>query len=640
MTAAGGGRRIRFTRSARAALLLAVTLPLLAGCFGGGSSAGKAPPTKGTSPQEPAKQESPRNLVKGALQTQASAVLRQSAAGSPRPPKEPPGLDKPCKDDFRHIKGQGLSCHIEGGLWKVKLRDGATVITHGPDLAPSLPAGVTYAEATANASLLNNVTQRQPVCAANNPHGNYYHVAIIAWPSDETPDKTADSLRSDIAKVDGALYQAAVESGSPNGADYVYACDSSGRVRVDQVQVPTPSYNADFDSITSDLRQMGYSRTNEKYVVYYTDTVAAGYRGEGNLGGVNNTSDETDSSTNTNNSGPSYALIYDSVPDVIMHENGHTLGAVQPNAGHSTAAGHCWEDFDIMCYDDDGSNMPASGMAQDCSASHFDCGHSDYFDAKIGAGQGAGAGDYLDIDWNIGDCYVRWIVNRACTSGDTVAPVVTAPLHTVALNWQLGTSVIPVLLTWSGTDSGGSGVASYSLWQSTDGSNFGQVQLPSTLTTSITSSLDPGHSYRFVVGAVDGAGNRSSWSYGPSFTVTAYQEASSAISYGGSWTRVAWSSAYGGYESYATAAGATARLSFTGQSIALVSPVFSTSGRADIFLDGSLFKTIDLYSSSLLARKVVFAARWSAVGSHSITVKVAGTAGRPRVDLDSLIVLG
>jgi hypothetical protein len=500
---------------------------------------------------------------------------------------------------------------------------------------------VTYDEAASNASLLDNVTPRQPVCASKNPHGNYYFVAIIASPSDQAPDKTPDALRNDIAKVDGALYQSAVESGSPNGADYVYACDSSGRIRVDQLQLPTPSYSADFDTITSDLRQKGYNKTNEKYVVYYTTTVGAGYRGEGNLGGVDNSSDETDSSTNKNNSGPSYALVYDSVPDVIMHENGHNLGAVQPTAPHSSAAGHCWDDYDIMCYDDDGNAIPATGMSQACSSSHFDCGHGDYFDAKIGAGQGATSGDYLDTHWNVGECYVRWIVNRGCTSGgDVVSPVAGAPVQTVALNWQLGTSVIPVQLSWTGTDSGGSGLSSYTLFQSTDGGAYAQVPLTTALTTSTTRSLDPGHTYRFVVGAVDGAGNRSAWAYGPSFAAAAYQEANSPIVFTGAWARVAWSSAYGGYESYTTTAGATAQLSFTGQNIAVVSPAFSTSGRANIYLDGSFFKTVDLYSANLLARKVVFAARWSAVGSHSITVKVEGTSGRPRVDLDSLIVLG
>jgi len=64
------------------------------------------------------------------------------------------------------------------------------------------------------------------------------------------------------------------------------------------------------------------------------------------------------------------------------------------------------------------------------------------------------------------------------------------------------------------------------------------------MATSITKSLSPGSAYGlFRVLAIDGAGNYSEWTYGSEFVLDAHQETSSAISYGGTWTTEASSSA-------------------------------------------------------------------------------------------------
>jgi hypothetical protein len=631
-------------------LSVAALALFLAGCFGGSSdrhaaltsnSESGAPPTTGTTAEPPVQQDAAHEVSSGGTATQtAPSNVRAAPQAAAHPPKDPPGLARACTDDFRQVKHQGPSCHVATGLWKVKLRDGTTIITHGPDSKTTAKCcGKTADEDDADNAFMDSVTARQPVCPANNPHGNYYFVAILAWPTDVSRTKTADSFRSDISKIDGAIYQSAVESGSTNGADLVFACDTSGRVRVDEVQLPTALANSTFDTIISDLRATGrYSKTNEKYLIYFNGVIQEGLLGEGQ---VPDETDDTGAASNTNNTGPTYAIAYNSSPAAMMHENGHTLGAVQQNSPFSTGQGHCWEDYDIMCYDDAyDNNVPFSGMAIDCpSPSHYDCAHNDYFDAKVGAGQGVTTTDWLASHWNIAGCYDNWVVNRACTTADTTAPTATAPVQTFPLNWQLGTSVAPVTLTWSGSDSGGSGLARYELWQFTDGSTVAsQIQLPSALTTSVTRSLDPGHNYRFVVGAVDGAGNRSAWAYGPTFTLSVYQESSTSIAYTGSWIRVAWSSGYGGYESYATAAGASAKFSFTGRNVALTSPMFSTAGRAKIYVDGTYLKTIDLYASSLVARVVVLPLSWSSSASHTLTVTVEGTSGRPRVDVDAFLV--
>jgi hypothetical protein len=175
---------------------------------------------------------------------------------------------------------------------------------------------------------------------------------------------------------------------------------------------------------------------------------------------------------------------------------------------------------------------------------------------------------------------------------------------------------------------------------SRDGGGWQRLTLPSATGTSVVvNDLAPGSSYRFIVAAKDGAGNWSGWAYGPTFTVDAHQETSAAIAYSGSWTRLAWASAFGGYQSAATAPGAQARLTFTGRNVAWVAPQSTLGGRAHVYVDGAYVQTVDLYRASTLARNIVFSRSFGAVGTHTLTVYVEGTAGRPQVDVDAFVVL-
>ena len=64
-----------------------------------------------------------------------------------------------------------------------------------------------------------------------------------------------------------------------------------------------------------------------------------------------------------------------------------------------------------------------------------------------------------------------------------------------------------------------------------------------------------------------------------------------------------------------------------------------TRGQARVYVDGTLISTINLNSLSTTERRLVFARTWSSVGTHVIKVVVLGTAGHPRVDVDTFLVL-
>jgi hypothetical protein len=118
-----------------------------------------------------------------------------------------------------------------------------------------------------------------------------------------------------------------------------------------------------------------------------------------------------------------------------------------------------------------------------------------------------------------------------------------------------------------------------------------------------------------------------------------YSETSSKIAYRGTW-RTAGSSGYAGNAAkYDTKAGATATFTFTGTKVVWYGPVGPTRGKARVLVDGTYLKTVDLYAPSFTARKAVFSRSWASAGSHTLTIKVLGTAGHPYVAIDGFTVV-
>ena len=238
---------------------------------------------------------------------------------------------------------------------------------------------------------------------------------------------TDELLRSKLSAMNGLVFDEAVESGSSAGADLVFLCGDTGLPLIEREVLTTPSATANFSTIVNELQALGYQNPNEKYVIWYDDGGAfaqnSGFCGQGSI-----QVDQAASAENANNSGPSWNITYDDDYyecgfETMMHEVGHNLGAVQHGAPYSTGAFHCFQGevyvTDVMCYNDGGPTDP--GEITPCGSSyHFDCDHNDYFDAKIGAGAGAGTGSYLDLKWNLGACYVRWIVNHGCAGLERV----------------------------------------------------------------------------------------------------------------------------------------------------------------------------------------------------------------------------
>jgi CubicO group peptidase (beta-lactamase class C family) len=224
---------------------------------------------------------------------------------------------------------------------------------------------------------------------------------------------------------------------------------------------------------------------------------------------------------------------------------------------------------------------------------------------------------------------------------DSVAPATVAPTATVKDGTVPTTSAVSTLVSWSATDAQ-SGVDHYEVQKSVDSAAFVAQPLFFPQQPSNAFNLAYGHSYRYRVRAVDRAGNVSAWATGQPITPKLVDDGSTTITYSTGWTKTAPGSALGSTLHYAKAGGATAKLTFTGRGVTLVSTRRSNGGRVKIAIDGVTQKTIDLYSASTKAATAVFSSGALTNASHTIKLTVQATANPAstgtRVDVDGFVL--
>jgi hypothetical protein len=143
----------------------------------------------------------------------------------------------------------------------------------------------------------------------------------------------------------------------------------------------------------------------------------------------------------------------------------------------------------------------------------------------------------------------------------------------------------------------------------------------------------------YAVRAKDAPGNVGEWAAAAPVEAVVVQESSAAVQRSAGWLGYASSYALGGKATSATRAGTWMRHSFTGRGIALVGPKGPGRGRAEIRLDGVLVSTVETRAATAGSRWLLYAAAVDPAVPHTIEVRLLGTAGRPRVDVDAFLVL-
>ena len=269
--------------------------------------------------------------------------------------------------------------------------------THGLDAEPPATVGASVAQAGGD----GNGWCPNPAPGANQvDNGQYRYHAVYAHASDRPSnlDEFGGLLQRYTFTASAVLerqYRRAIrfDIGTPCGR---------GQLDISTLRLPltTAELNAaaeargtaTFDAVAQSLRLAGYgvagnsepfelraSRT-ENFLVFLDAPHPARTCGQGTA-----LLDSTRSETNANNMGGKLAVIFRDGsdfcgPDVVRHEIGHNLGALQPDAPNTTDGVHCNDAFeDTMC---SWESPKISGGA--FNSMWFDYGNDDYWDPPNG----------------------------------------------------------------------------------------------------------------------------------------------------------------------------------------------------------------------------------------------------------------
>ncbi len=221
---------------------------------------------------------------------------------------------------------------------------------------------------------------------------------------------------------------------------------------------------------------------------------------------------------------------------------------------------------------------------------------------------------------------------------DGVAPTASAPRLALQAGSLLRSSAVGATGTWAAASDPGGSIASYQVRWRVDGT-LGSATSLSSSARKATRTVAIGHTYSLRIRARDRVGNWSAWVETARFAPARSQDRSPTLIRSAGWARYRASSMSGGSSLYSRTKGAMVRRPFTGRAIALVTSKSPKRGKAKIYIDGSYVTTVDLRRSSTKHRVLVFARAWASPGKHTLGIKVVGTPGRRRVDVDAFIIV-
>ena len=314
----------------------------------------------------------------------------------------------PCKGEFDlsslddKKKGKAHCGHIDPGPKGVDIQERAKTVdtmvskiskydTEHPALQTSDPLptedtpGPTAAAAIGSTTGLSaNVTGRNWPCTNLGVTG--YRVRVIyayqaGAPNHSSTYKTF--FNNTMKRVNAVIYNS-----SQGHRQLRLSTNSDCTLDIDDVAIT--GNMSSLRNVESVLASKGYDNNNKKYMVF----ADGGTNTPCGLGDVY--SDSTANLEYNDNNGlhPQYAVVWKGCWDgPEVHELMHTLGAVVPGAPHRTAGGHCYDDNDVMCYQDADNVTIWLRCKSEFYTWIYDCGKDDYFNAVNPSG-------WLSTHWN------------------------------------------------------------------------------------------------------------------------------------------------------------------------------------------------------------------------------------------------
>lgn len=298
-----------------------------------------------------------------------------------------------------HVPQIGLACDAGDGIFALYSDAGEFLgFSHGGDPPFAGPPPPLTAQAAATSGV---------VCSDGGTSEYYVQVIYARGHTDD------DEYAAKLGQIRAVVHQAnaLIESAgtATGGVVRLRTKCVDGEIDVRNEVVVGSTQNT-FNAIANALKARGYNTPRIKYWVYWDEAPSETQCLTGCIAGQGLLYQDSTLSVNNYNNGnpaavPMFAMSFGFL-DVrtMLHELGHTLGAVQNGAPRSTQAGHCIDGLDIMCYDDNG---PRGSSYNDgiCSVEVFDCGRNDYFNVNPSP---VGSTVWLYSHWNVGSPLVRF----------------------------------------------------------------------------------------------------------------------------------------------------------------------------------------------------------------------------------------
>ena len=195
-----------------------------------------------------------------------------------------------------------------------------------------------------------------------------------------------------------------------------------------------------------------------------------------------------------------------------------------------------------------------------------------------------------------------------------------------------------IRVSWVKATDASSAIVGYQLQASIDAGPWGATtSLPPSVRT-VMPWASYGRNYQFRLRAQDAAGNWSEWQLSTPLTVGIVEDTNRAMHYSTGWQMYASTAASGGRYHHTTRVGATVSLTTTARLFAISDRLGPLGGSVYVYVNGVYQGKVSLYASRGSYMHVLWSKDFGTSASRTITLKAAGSASRPHVYMDALLV--
>ncbi len=298
----------------------------------------------------------------------------------------PPGVDVHVSPSTQTLLAAAGLTATRAAAGTVKAAGGAVLVrTTPPPGTPTTSSLSQHVLPSCSGVADGNAGKRVQVAYVTQVGGTDRYASVVA------------ALQSYVADVDDVMAVSSEETGG--GRRVRWVVDSQCVPVIAHIVLPAGSLglatdsDGGFNATINAMEAAGYTSDSRKYLMFVEAD---------NLCGIAQVYPSSAKASNFNNGyAPMFARVdsacwTSTYHSVASHELMHTLGSVMSDSVHPSAAGHCTDDYDVMCYQDGAGVV----MTYPCPAWHeqlYDCNHDDYFSTD------PAPSSYLATHWNTAD---------------------------------------------------------------------------------------------------------------------------------------------------------------------------------------------------------------------------------------------